>query len=107
MKCDLLVTRHESLKQYLLEQGLVDDDVPVITGQATEADVAGKHVVGVLPHHLSSLTLSFSEVPLPYEHPEAPQRGEEWSIDHLRRLAGAMRTYLVREWDGGHHEEEK
>ena len=94
---DLLVPRHPALRQYLYESGLIDETVREISGQATEEDVEGRNVVGVLPHHLSSLTLSFSEIPLPYDHPEAPARGEEWSLDHLRRLAGPIQTYVVRD----------
>ena len=99
MKIDLVVTRHPGLVQYLLEQGLIDSYTRVVS-HATSEDVAGRHVCGVLPHSLSCLTLSFSEVPLKLP-PDL--RGKELALDQVREFAEPMVTYLCRQWDGSIH----
>jgi putative CRISPR-associated protein (TIGR02620 family) len=88
---DLIVTRHSGLVEYLKEQGLVSDVVEVIAHATPEA-VAGRHVCGVLPHSLSCLTASFTEVPLRLP-PEL--RGKELSLEQLRQYAGKPVTYKV------------
>lgn len=59
----LIVTRHSALVAYLIEKGYVAADSEVIE-HATAENVAGKHVWGVLPHSLSCLCKSFTEVPI-------------------------------------------
>jgi len=91
IKIDLVVTRHPGLVEYLRELGLVGDDVEIID-HATPEKVAGRHVCGVLPHSLSCLTASFTEVPLRLT-PEL--RGKELDLETLRKVAGAPVTYRV------------
>ena len=91
-KIELVVTRHPGLVEYLRELGLVDEDVRVLS-HAGPKDVEGKHVAGVLPHSLSCLTASFTEVPLALT-PE--DRGKELSLDRLHEIAGDPVTYEVR-----------
>ena len=88
---DLVVTRHPGLVDYLRELGLVDDGVEVLT-HATPDAVMGRHVCGVLPHSLSCLTASFTEVPLRLT-PEL--RGKELDLETLRAIAGKPITYKV------------
>lgn len=90
-KIDLVVTRHPGLVDYLREVGLVDDDVDVVK-HATPALLRGRNVCGVLPHSLSSLCKTFTEVPL-----VVPQslRGEELRLEQVRALAGPPATYTV------------
>lgn len=87
----LVVTRHPNLTAYLKEIGLIDDTATVIE-HASVDDIKGKDVVGILPHSLSCLTSSFTELPLRLP-PEL--RGQELSIDDLRAYAGEPATYKV------------
>lgn len=90
-KIDLVVTRHNALVEYLIEEGVVDPDVKVIP-HATPEQIAGKHVCGVLPHSLSCLASAFTEVPLVLP-PEL--RGKELTVDDIRNHAKEPQTYCV------------
>jgi hypothetical protein len=89
----IVVTRHPALVEYLVEIGLIAAGTPVL-GHATAADVAGKCVIGVLPHHLSSKAACVVEVPLDLP---AELRGVELSLAQVRQFAGLPVTYVVRE----------
>lgn len=91
-KIDLVVTRHPGLVEFLRERGLCAPDATVIP-HASPEDVRGKHVCGVLPHSLSCLCESFTEVPLTLP-PEL--RGVELSLEQVRQYAGEPATYIVR-----------
>ncbi len=91
MKIDLIVTRHPGLVDYLRELGLAGEGVEVIDHATPEA-VTGRHVCGVLPHSLSCLTASFTEVPLRLT-PEL--RGKELDLTTLREIAEPPVTYKV------------
>ncbi len=90
-KNTVVVTRHAGLIEYLIEKGIVSKDVEIVA-HATSKTVIGKHVVGVLPHSLSSLTLSYTEVPL---HLPAELRGRELSLGEVKRYAQPAETYIV------------
>jgi len=92
IKIDIVVTRHPALVEYLREQGLVGEDVKVLS-HASKEDVQDKNVLGVLPHSLSCLTKSFTEIPL---HLTADMRGKELSVEDIRKIAGKPATYIVR-----------
>lgn len=85
----VVVTRHPALVDYLAELGIVAEEV--IT-HATAEDVAGKHVIGVLPLHLAALTVTVTTVPLNIP-PEL--RGEELTLEQVREFAGTPATYYV------------
>ena len=91
MAIDLIVTRHPGLVEYLIEEGIVPTDVEVIDHASPEA-VTGRHVCGVLPHSLSCLTASFTEVPLKLT-PEL--RGKELTLETVRAIACPAITYRV------------
>lgn len=91
LKIDLVVTRHPSLVDYLKELGLADETTQVVE-HATPEMIQGKHVAGVLPHNLSCLCESFTEIPLSLT-PE--MRGKELDLATLRRIAGEPVTYKV------------
>ena len=90
-KLDLIVTRHPGLVTYLREIGLADAETVVIP-HATPDVVRGKRVCGVLPHSLSCLCDTFTEIPL-----NLPQelRGVELTVEQVRQFAGAPVTYRV------------
>jgi hypothetical protein len=96
MKFDLIVTRHTALVEYLREMGLAGEDTEVLS-HASPRNVACKHVCGVLPHSLSCLTKTFTEVPLALP-PEL--RGVELTVQQVRQFAGEPVTYrVVASWD--------
>lgn len=90
-KLDLIVTRHPGLVEYLREVGMADATTTVVA-HATPDVVKGKRVCGVLPHSLSTLCETFTEVPL-----NLPQelRGVELTVEQVRQFAGAPVTYRV------------
>ena len=88
---DLIVTRHKGLVEYLQQEGIAREDIEVIA-HATAEKVRGRHVCGVLPHSLSCLAASFTEVPLRLP---AELRGVELTSKHVRLYAGKPVTYRV------------
>jgi hypothetical protein len=95
MEIDLVVTRHEALIELLLERGTIDGDVPVMDHVGI-SDVKGKHVLGVLPHHLSQHCASITEVPMALTLPDrvALKRGD-LALKRTRAIAGIPVTYQV------------
>jgi putative CRISPR-associated protein (TIGR02620 family) len=88
---DLIVTRHPALLDLIKELGLADDSTLVISHADVE-NVSGRHVLGVLPHHLSCHTITYSEIVLSIpEH----LRGKELDIHQLRRAYRGINTYVV------------
>ena len=92
MKIDLIVTRHQGLLALLQEKGLATDET-VVVAHATAAEVTGKRVCGVLPHSLSCLCESFTEIPLSLS---TELRGRELTAEEVRQYAGEPVTYIVR-----------
>lgn len=88
----LVITRHAALVEYLKEIKIVHPDVEVIE-HATPEMVKDRDVFGVLPHSLSCLTTSFTEVPLVLP---AELRGVELSIEDIRKYAKPPVTYIVQ-----------
>jgi len=87
----LVVTRHDGLVDYLIEKGLIPEGSEVISHASPDA-VRGRHVWGVLPHSLSCLTASFTEVPLRLP---AEMRGKELTSADVQKYAGKPVTYKV------------
>jgi hypothetical protein len=93
MMINLIVTRHPGLVEYLREIELAGTSTEVVSHASPET-VAGKNVCGVLPHSLSCLTKTFTEVPLALP---AELRGKELSLEEVRQYAGKPVTYQVRQ----------
>lgn len=91
MKIEVVVTRHPALVEYLKEVGLADEKTDVVSHANLET-VRDKHVCGVLPHSLSALTKSFTEVPLTLP---AELRGQELDLEQIQQYAGEPVTYRV------------
>jgi len=89
----IVVTRHPALVAYLREIGAVGPDVEVLS-HVTPEQIRGRHMFGVLPLSLACECASVTEVPLSLT-PE--DRGQELSLERLREIAGAPRTFVVRE----------
>lgn len=90
-RLELIVTRHPGLVTYLREVGMADEET-IIVAHATPDVVRGKRVCGVLPHSLSCLCDTFTEVPL-----DLPQelRGTELTVEQVRQFARPAVTYRV------------
>ena len=89
----LVVTRHPGLVEYLLDIGIIVDGEYEVLSHASPEAVEGKDVIGVLPHSLSCLTTSFTEVPM---HIPAELRGQELTLEHMHMYAKAPVTYTVK-----------
>jgi putative CRISPR-associated protein (TIGR02620 family) len=90
----VIVTRHPALVKYLIEQGVITkDQAAEVIAHATAEQVAGNHVIGVLPHSLSHLAESYTEVAI---HAPAELRGVELSVEQVREFAQAICTYKVQ-----------
>lgn len=92
----LIVTRHQGLVDYLVAKGFVGADVEVVEHASAEV-VEGKHVWGVLPHSLSVLCASFTEIPLSLP---AELRGKELTMEDMEKYAGKPVTYMVNTVEG-------
>jgi len=95
-KSKVVVTRHPALVHLLLERGLVPAEVEVLE-HATEDQIRGKHVFGVLPLELAAVCAKVTVIPLSLT-PEL--RGKELDLETLRRIAGEARTFEVFEKTG-------
>ena len=91
-KINLVVTRHAGLVEYLNSIGMCGRGVEVIE-HASPEDVKGRHVCGALPHSLSCLAASFTEVPLTLP---SKLRGKELSADDIHKYASPPVTYIIR-----------
>ena len=89
---DLIVTRHPGLVEYLRALGLASQSCEVVSHASPET-VTGRHVCGVLPHSLSCLCASFTEVPLSLP---SELRGQELTLAQVRQYASEPVTYSVR-----------
>jgi hypothetical protein len=88
----VIVSRHEAAIEFAREALGLPDDVRVIRGNATKADVAGKTVIGNVP---LALAASASQV-LAIEFSGAPPRGAEYSVDDMRAAGARIVGYVVR-----------
>ena len=89
---DVIVTRHVGLVEYLIKKGLATNTTAVVT-HANASVVRGRKVCGVLPHSLSCLTDSFTEIPLALP---LDLRGKELSGEEIEKYAGEPITYTIR-----------
>lgn len=140
-KIDLVVTRHAQLVEWLLREGHITEDTPVVAhahadraptelreigvdgeheilsgskvvghafslaeaiaieDQHNAANVRGKNVIGVLPHHLSAEAKSITEVQLDWtlEDREAMTRGD-LDVEAVARAARGLHTYRVTKY---------
>lgn len=88
----IIVTRHPTLVQHLIETGVAPKGAKVIE-HATNEDVEGKHVIGVLPIDKAALAARYTNVAV---HVPAELRGQELTIEQVRQYAQPPITYEVR-----------
>lgn len=88
----LVITRHNALVQHLREQGHIGEDATVLD-HATEDDVLGQHVIGVLPIRLAEMCETYSECSLVLE---LQDRGvSDLPIERIREIAQPLTTYRI------------
>lgn len=87
----LVVTRHPALVQYLIEIGLVNSDVKVLT-HAMGEDVLDRIVIGELPYQLAALAEAVVEVPL---NLPSELQGKELTLEQVWAYAGSPTCYRV------------
>ena len=87
----LVVTRYQSLVDYLIKLELIDEKTKVLSHARIE-DVQGKHVLGVLPYWLACHTSKFTEIKL-----RVPQekRGKKLSIEEIEFYSLKPKSYTV------------
>ena len=86
----VLVTRHEALVEYFKELGIKFDKV---ISHATEEDVRGNDVYGVLPLRLASFTNTVTSIDM---NIPAEMRGKELSLEDIEKYFTGMSTYKVK-----------
>ena len=93
MNNTVIVTQCPVFVDYLIEQGIVDkNNIPPVVKVPSAADVLNKHVIGILSHRLSCLTLTYTEPNLVLP-PELI--GKELTIGQLRKHIHGLDTYGV------------
>jgi hypothetical protein len=92
----IIVTRHPAFLTLLRERHpeLAPEGAVVVAHVEDPAQVDGAHVVGDLPLHLAARASRVTKVTLELT---AQDRGVELGIERLREVAGAPRTFVVRE----------
>ena len=87
----VVITQHEALLDYLKEIGLIDGNEKVIS-HASQEDVKGQDVIGILPLHLAVLANTVTTVPL---NIPPDMRNQELSLEDIYELAGDIQTFRV------------
>lgn len=85
----VLVTRHEALVEYFKELGIKFDKV---ISHATEEDVRGNDVYGVLPLRLASFTNTVTSIDM---NIPTEMRGKELSLEDIKKYLVDISTYKV------------
>lgn len=87
----IIVTRHQGLVDYLIEEGIAPQDAAVVQ-HADILTIAGQDVIGVLPLDMAEYARSVTVVPLTLP---ASLRGEELTKEQVRQYAGKIKTFSV------------
>lgn len=88
----VVVTRHESYIQYLINIGLIEPGVEVVA-HANPETVSGKHVItSGLPLPLAVLAAKLTTVPL---FLPAELRGVELTLEQVEKYAKPPASYVV------------
>jgi putative CRISPR-associated protein (TIGR02620 family) len=90
----IIVTRHNTLVQWLAQHGITGK----VISQATADDVRGKIVYGILPLWLAAEAESVTEVSMSGLPLEARQRvnGGDYTTEQMNDWGAEMRTFIVR-----------
>ena len=86
----VIVSRHASTAAWIIEAAGLPADVPVITGNATASDVAGKLVYGNVPMHLAVYAVAVVAVEF-----DSPPRGAELDAEAMEAAGARLVAYRV------------
>jgi hypothetical protein len=84
----------------MLAGDMTRDAARVLEAQHNAANVRGKHVIGVLPHHLSSKAESITEVQLDWTlEQRAAMTSGDLGVEDVAQAARGLHTYYVDRGD--------
>ncbi len=89
---DLVVTRHQSLVDYMMEIGLISGQEQIVS-HVRPQDIEGKDVVGVLPLAIAKHANTVTEVPLQMTKQD---RGKDLDIKRVREIAETPICYRIQ-----------
>lgn len=89
----VIVTRHAGMVQWLKKNGVEGE----VISHATQEQIEGKDVYGVLPLHLASVCNSVTTVDMPGLPSE--KRGIDISVEEMDAYGATMSRYEVRKVD--------
>lgn len=96
----VIVTRHQALVEYIIDQKLAPEGTPVYT-HVNPQDIEGKHVLGTLPFHLA-LNYPARITVIPFTIPQE-LKGKEIGLEDLKKIAGTPKTVEVKEVPTHYH----
>ena len=91
MRMTIIVTRHTGLIQWLKKNGVEGE----VISHATQEQIEGKDVYGVLPLHLASVCNSVTTVDMPGLPSE--KRGVDLTPEEMDSFGAIMHKYIVQE----------
>jgi hypothetical protein len=92
MRMTVIISRHPAAIEFVRANDARFIDAPVITGNATPADVAGKVVAGNVPLYLAAL----ADLVVAVEFDGAPPRGQEYGLHEMEAAGARLVQYVVR-----------
>ena len=90
----IIISRHPATTAWIIKTAGLPASTPVITGNATAADVAGQEVYGNVPLHLAALADCVHAV----EFAGAPPRGAEYSLADMEAAGARLHCYEVQDY---------
>ena len=91
----IVVTKFDAMRDYLIREGYVEDDVPVFE-HVMENDVRGKHVIGQVPLYIAVAADLVTVFPLLIPR---HSRGKQLTIEELYQYIRQPKTYDVKNID--------
>ena len=88
----VIISRHPATVAFIFAAAKLPTDTPVITGNATPADVAGKVVYGNVPLSLACAAVAVVAV----EFTGTPPRGAEYTLTQMEEAGARLTTYRVQ-----------
>lgn len=88
----VIVSRHQAAIDFIRANDARFLAAPVITGNATPADVSGRHVAGNLPLSLASICVEVVAV----EFTGNPPRGAEYTAADMVAAGARLESYVVK-----------
>lgn len=85
----VIVSRHPAAIEFI--KPACGTDVPVLSGNVTPDEIAGKLVYGNVPLHLAAVAAEVVAV----EFDGTPPRGQEYTLDDMVAAGATLRSYHV------------